>query len=99
MQDEHERRGKWLHLHVSRITCLRCLAERERSQSGNVQADKRMILMTTDAPVMSIDEMRAFLSSSDVLTFKGNLREETYGWIERVLRAYSYFSRPDQRKD
>ena len=55
--------------------------------------------MMTDARVMSIDELTAFLSSSDVLTFKGNLRVETCGWIERVLRTYSYFSRPDQRKD
>lgn len=29
--------------------------------------------MMTDARVMSIDELKAFLASSDVLTFKGNL--------------------------
>ena len=54
--------------------------------------------MMTDARVMSIDELKAFLSSSDVLTFKGNSREETYGWIERTLRTYSYFSRPRSEK-
>lgn len=54
--------------------------------------------MMTDARVMSIDELKAFLSSSDVLTFKGNSREETYAWIERTLRTYSYFSRPRSEK-
>ena len=36
-------------------------------------------MMMTDARVMSIDELKAFLASSDVSTFKGNSREETYG--------------------
>jgi hypothetical protein len=54
--------------------------------------------MMTDARVMSIDELNAFLASSDVLTFKGNSREETYGWIESTLRTYSYFSRPRSEK-
>ena len=54
--------------------------------------------MMTDARVMSIDELKAFLASSDVLTFKGNSREETYGWIERVLRTYRYCSRPRSEK-
>jgi len=57
-----------------------------------------MILMMTDARVMSIDELKAFLCSSDVLTFKGNSRVETYGWIERVLRTYHYCSRPRSEK-
>jgi len=52
----------------------------------------------TDARVMSIDELKAFLASSNVLTFKGDSREETYGWIERVLRTYRYFSRPRSEK-
>jgi len=34
-------------------------------------------MMMTDARVMSIDDLKAFLASSDVLTFKGNSREET----------------------
>ncbi len=54
--------------------------------------------MMTDARVMSIGELKAFLSSSDVLTFKGNSREETYGWIERTLRTYRYCSRPRSEK-
>jgi len=55
-------------------------------------------MMMTDARVMSIDELKAFLASSDVLTFKGNSREETYRWIERTLRTYSYCSRPRSEK-
>ena len=54
--------------------------------------------MMTDARAMSIDELKAFLSSSDVLTFKGNSREETYAWIERTLRSYRYCSRPRSEK-
>jgi hypothetical protein len=38
-----------------------------------------MVLMMTDTRVMSIDELNAFLASSDVLTFKGNSREEIVG--------------------
>jgi len=54
--------------------------------------------MMTDARVMSIDELQAFLVSSDVFTFKGNSREETYAWIERALRSYRYCSRPRSEK-
>jgi len=54
--------------------------------------------MMTDARVMSIDELKAFLASSDVFTFKGNSREEIYAWIERTLRDYSYRSRPRLEK-
>jgi len=54
--------------------------------------------MMTDARVMSIDELNAFLASSDVFTFKGNSREEVYAWIERTLRGYSYRSRPRLEK-
>ena len=54
--------------------------------------------MMNDTRVMSIDELNAFLSSSDVLTFKGNLRVETCGWIGHILRTYSYFSPPRSEK-
>ncbi len=54
--------------------------------------------MLTDARMMSIDELKAFLASSDVLMFKGNSREETYAWIERTLCAYGYLSRPRSEK-
>jgi len=37
-----------------------------------------MIMMTTDAHVMSIDELKAFLASSAVFTFKGSSWEETH---------------------
>jgi len=43
--------------------------------------------MMTDARAMSIDKLKAFLVSSDVFTFKGNSREETYAWIERLSEA------------
>ena len=54
--------------------------------------------MMTDVRVMSIDELKAFLASSDVFTFKGNSREEIYAWIERTLRSYKYRSRPRLEK-
>jgi hypothetical protein len=54
--------------------------------------------MMTDACVMSIDELKAFLVSSDVFTFKGNSREERYAWIERTLRSYNYRSRARSEK-
>ena len=54
--------------------------------------------MLTDIRVMSIDELKAFLTSSDVLTFKGNSREETYAWIERTLCTYRCISRPRSEK-
>jgi hypothetical protein len=57
-----------------------------------------MILMMTDVRVMSIDELKAFLASSGVFTFKENSREETYAWIERTLRSYHYRSRPRSEK-
>ena len=54
--------------------------------------------MMTDAHVMSIGELKAFLASSGALAFKENLREEIYAWIECPLRTYSYFSRPRSEK-
>jgi hypothetical protein len=57
-----------------------------------------MILMMVDRRVRDIDELKALLASSDVLTFKGNSREEIYAWIERTLRSYRYRSRPRLEK-
>ena len=54
--------------------------------------------MMTDARVMNIDELKAFLASSNVLTFKGGSREETYSWIERTLRTYRYLACPRSEK-
>ena len=54
--------------------------------------------MLTDARMMSIEELAAFLTSSDVLAFKGNSREETYSWIERTLCTYGYLSLPRSEK-
>jgi len=46
-----------------------------------------MILIMTDACVRDIDELKAFLASSDAFTFKGKSREEIYAWIEHTLRS------------
>jgi hypothetical protein len=54
--------------------------------------------MMLDKRVRNIDELKAFLASSDVFTFKGNSREEIYAWIERTLRSYKYCSRPRLEK-
>lgn len=54
--------------------------------------------MMTDARVMSIDELKAFLSSSDAFTFKASSRAETYAWVERTLHCYRYLSRPRLEK-
>jgi len=54
--------------------------------------------MMTDRRVRDIDELKAFLASSDVLTFKGGSREEIYAWIERTLRSYNYRSRARSEK-
>ena len=43
--------------------------------------------MMTDKRVMDIDELKAFLASSDVLMFKAGSREEIYAWIEHTLRS------------
>jgi len=54
--------------------------------------------MMIDKRVMDIDELKAFLASSDVFTFKGSSREEIYAWIEHTLRSYNCRSPPRLRK-
>jgi len=56
------------------------------------------MLMMIDKRVMDIDELKAFLASSEVFTFKGTSREEIYAWIEHTLRSYNYRSRPRSEK-
>ena len=68
--------------------------EHERALTAQARASNHMILMMTDARAMSIDELKAFLSSSGAFTFKGSCREETYAWVERAMRSYHYLSRP-----
>lgn len=51
-----------------------------------------------DSRKMSMDELRAFLCSSQALAFTGQSRKETYKWIERTLRQYDYPSRPRAEK-
>ncbi|MBI3477362.1 MAG: integrase, partial [Acidobacteria bacterium] len=47
---------------------------------------------------MSIDELRAFLRSSQALVFSGRSRTQTYAWIERTLRQYEFLHRPRAEK-
>jgi hypothetical protein len=51
-----------------------------------------MIMMMTDARVMSMEELQAFLNSSGSLEFNGYSRTETYAWIEKTLRQYKYLA-------
>jgi len=54
--------------------------------------------MLNDSRLMSMDELRAFLRSSEALAFSGQDRLQTYGWIERTLRRYGYLARPRGQK-
>jgi hypothetical protein len=57
-----------------------------------------MILMMTDSRTLSMEELRAFLSSSEAFSFTRYFRAETYAWIERTLRTYNYLTRPKVEK-
>src|ERR1017187_10967432 len=39
---------------------------------------------------MSLEEIRAFLEASTELGFKGQNREEVYGWVNQTLRQQGY---------
>lgn len=54
--------------------------------------------MIRDSRPMSTDELRAFLYSSKALAFTGLSRPQTYAWIERTLRQYSYLARSRPEK-
>jgi len=58
----------------------------------------RLFLMMNDTCVMSMEELQAFLNSSDGLKFSGCSRPEAYGWIEKTLRQYQYLTRPRVEK-
>jgi len=45
-----------------------------------------------------MDELRAFLASSQALAFTAQSRAHTYAWIERTLRQYGYLARPRAEK-
>lgn len=45
--------------------------------------------MQTKEP-MSLEEIRAFLTASDELGFKGRKREEVYDWVDETLRQQGY---------
>ncbi len=54
--------------------------------------------MVNDARVMTMEELAAFLESSDALTFRGRSPNENYACIERTLRRYGYSSRARAKK-
>ena len=39
---------------------------------------------------MSLEQIRAFLASSEGIRFEGEKRDEIYGWMERLLRQQQY---------
>ena len=57
-----------------------------------------MTLTMHNSRPMTIDELHAFLRSSQALTFSGQSRSQTYEWIQRTLRQYDYLSRPRAQK-
>jgi len=57
-----------------------------------------MTFTMRDSRPMSVEELQAFLSSSQALEFAGQSREQTYEWIERTLRQYDYLARPRPEK-
>lgn len=54
--------------------------------------------MLNDSRLMNMDELRAFLFSSEALAFCGQDRSQTYEWIERTLCRYGYLARPRAQK-
>ncbi len=53
-----------------------------------------MAVMVSDKRVMTMEELAAFLLSSETVSFTRKSRGETYAWIEKTLRRYDYHSRP-----
>ncbi len=45
--------------------------------------------MVSDSRVMTMEEMPAFLGSSETLCFRGEEQQETYAWVEKTLRKYA----------
>ena len=57
-----------------------------------------MILVLEDARAMSCGELEAFLEASAPPTLNGQLRRETYAWIEQTFRPYDYLSLPRRQR-
>jgi transposase InsO family protein len=51
-----------------------------------------------DSGAMSLEQIRAFLAGSQAVRFRGQRREEVYGWVERALVRFEYasLSKPDK---
>lgn len=57
-----------------------------------------MNLIMSDSRKMSMEELEAFIRSSQGISFSGQSREESYAWIERTLRHYGYLKCSRQDK-
>ena len=47
---------------------------------------------------MDMDELRAFLKSSETHIYKSQSQVQSYAWIERTLHSYGYLKRPRGEK-
>jgi hypothetical protein len=43
-----------------------------------------------EAERLSLDQIEAFLNASQEIRFEGEHRQQTYGWVEQVLRQQQY---------
>ncbi len=43
-----------------------------------------------EAEKLSLDQIEAFLNASEEIRFEGENRQQTYGWVEQVLRQQQY---------
>lgn len=49
-----------------------------------------MTITMNDSPLKTIDELRRFLKSSTLLSFKGQKRPEIYEWVENTIIKFDY---------
>lgn len=49
-----------------------------------------MTITMNDSPLKTIEELRKFLKSSTLLSFKGQRRDEIYEWVEDIIIKFDY---------
>ena len=49
-----------------------------------------MTITMNDSPLKTIEELRKFLKSSTLLSFKGQKRDEIYEWVEDTIIKFDY---------
>jgi hypothetical protein len=54
--------------------------------------DWNMRLIMNDKSLQTIEQVKQFLDGSEGIEFRGLTVEEKYGWIERVLVRFRYYS-------